>query len=77
VGDNIRVQNINTTVLLFRTQLSVPCLREFGRIMIKKILALGLELRAFTLSHSTSPIFMKDFEIRFHELFTYLCILSN
>jgi hypothetical protein len=31
---------------------------------------LGLELRAFTLSHSTSPIFVKVFfEIGSHELF--------
>jgi hypothetical protein len=33
---------------------------------------LGLELRAFTLRHSTSPIFVKDFiEIESHELFAW------
>jgi hypothetical protein len=31
---------------------------------------LGLELRAFTLSHSTSPVFVKGvFQIGSHELF--------
>jgi hypothetical protein len=31
---------------------------------------LGFELRAYTLSHSTNPIFVKGFcEIRSHELF--------
>jgi hypothetical protein len=34
--------------------------------------ALGLELRAFTLSHSTSQIFCDGFfELGFHELFAW------
>jgi hypothetical protein len=48
---------------------------------------LGLELRAFSLNHSTSPIFVKGFfEIRSHKLFAqgdfkslspHLCLLSS
>jgi hypothetical protein len=49
---------------------------------------LGLELKAFTLSHSTSPIFCDRgfFEIESHELFAWagfnphppdLCLLSS
>jgi hypothetical protein len=49
---------------------------------------LGLELRVFTLSNSTSPIFVKGFfEIGSHELFAWagfkprdppdLCLLSS
>jgi hypothetical protein len=50
-------------------------------------LVLGLELRAYTLSHSTSPfLWWVFFKIRFHELFawtgfkpwsSYLCLLSS
>jgi hypothetical protein len=47
---------------------------------------LGLELRAFTLSHSTSPIFVRDFffEVASHKLFARvsrdppdLCLLCS
>jgi hypothetical protein len=38
---------------------------------------LGLELRAYTLSHSTSPIFVMDFfEIGSPELFSWAILLT-
>jgi hypothetical protein len=40
-----------------------PCLAQLNYLFIYSFIfaVLGLELRAFTLSHSTSPIFVKGF----------------